>query len=69
MILFLMVTNGFSITSGSIPSWLKWIYWWVCPAWSTGGAAVCCRVGQDGTGSRTGQVGMAPPSGGLKQTS
>lgn len=33
MILFLMVTNGFSITSGSIPSWLKWIYWWVRPAW------------------------------------
>lgn len=27
MILFLMVTNGFSITAGSIPSWLKWIYW------------------------------------------
>jgi len=29
MILMLMVTNGFSITAGSIPSWLKWIYWWV----------------------------------------
>jgi ABC-type multidrug transport system ATPase subunit/ABC-type multidrug transport system permease subunit len=34
MILFLMVTNGFSITSGAIPSWLKWIYWINPLAWT-----------------------------------